>query len=151
MTFPSGHWPPANQGTAGVLTTGVPSPPPPSADSWVSVSWDGMLARGTAACLYFVAWIVIGNFVLLTLFLAILITNFQVRPGEGGKTQLGPRPSRSAHTGMTRFGLSFGLVEHTPPPMCGIIRVPHYLIPNTRRWTRNDQGLPACPLTPPAP
>lgn len=48
-------------------------------DSWVSTSWTGMLARGTAACLYFITWIVIGNFVLLTLFLAILITNFQVR------------------------------------------------------------------------
>lgn len=71
---------------AAVLTPGNPPPSPPPADSWVSVSWDGMLARGTAACLYFVAWIVIGNFVLLTLFLAILITNFQVRHGEACET-----------------------------------------------------------------
>ncbi|GIL63375.1 hypothetical protein Vafri_17441, partial [Volvox africanus] len=48
-----------------------------TADNWVSTCWDGMRARGTAAALYFVAWIIVGNFVLLTLFLAILITNFQ--------------------------------------------------------------------------
>ncbi|GIL75525.1 hypothetical protein Vretifemale_5297, partial [Volvox reticuliferus] len=48
-----------------------------TADNWVATSWDGMRARGTAAVLYFVAWIIVGNFVLLTLFLAILITNFQ--------------------------------------------------------------------------
>ncbi|GLI61880.1 hypothetical protein VaNZ11_004391 [Volvox africanus] len=48
-----------------------------TADNWVTTSWDGMRARGTAAALYFVAWIIVGNFVLLTLFLAILITNFQ--------------------------------------------------------------------------
>ena len=40
-----------------------------------------MRARGQAASLYFVAWIVIGNFVLMTLFLAILITNFTVSHG----------------------------------------------------------------------
>ncbi|EFJ42353.1 hypothetical protein VOLCADRAFT_67081 [Volvox carteri f. nagariensis] len=48
-------------------------------DGWTSnLLWNGMQARGTAAVLYFVTWIILGNFVLLTLFLAILITNFQV-------------------------------------------------------------------------
>jgi hypothetical protein len=43
---------------------------------WALVMRNGMKAKGTAACLYFIAWQVVGNFVLLTLFLAILITNF---------------------------------------------------------------------------
>lgn len=46
--------------------------------NWHVMMFEGMLARGKLASLYFAAWIVIGNFVLLTLFLAILITNFQV-------------------------------------------------------------------------
>ncbi len=36
----------------------------------------GMEARGTQALLYFVVWMIVGHFVLLTLFLAILISNF---------------------------------------------------------------------------
>lgn len=40
--------------------------------------WDGMNARGPAACLYFVVWVFVGYYVLLNLLLAILITNFQV-------------------------------------------------------------------------
>ncbi|KXZ43033.1 hypothetical protein GPECTOR_106g127 [Gonium pectorale] len=54
-----------------------------AADNWVVASWAGMQARGTAAALYFMAWVVIGNFVLLALFLAILISNFQARPRAG--------------------------------------------------------------------
>lgn len=44
--------------------------------NWHKMMFEGMRARGNLACLYFVGWIIIGNFVLLTLFLAILITNF---------------------------------------------------------------------------
>lgn len=53
-----------------------------TATNWVSIMWMGMLARGIAACIYFIAWIVLGNFILLTLFLAIIITNFQADGGE---------------------------------------------------------------------
>jgi hypothetical protein len=40
--------------------------------------WLGMDALGSAAALYFVAWIIIGNYIMLNLFLALLINNFQV-------------------------------------------------------------------------
>lgn len=35
-----------------------------------------MRAIGPEACLYFIAWVLLGNFVLLNLFLAILLDNF---------------------------------------------------------------------------
>ena len=44
--------------------------------NWFTIMWNGMRAQGTPASLYFVAWTVIGSFVLLTLFLAILLANF---------------------------------------------------------------------------
>ena len=52
----------------------------------------GMRGLGSAAALYFVAWAIIGNFVLLALFLAILISSFQVeiRSDPGGRWVLGP-------------------------------------------------------------
>lgn len=48
-------------------------------DEWVPVSWNGMRASGPAASFYFITWVIIGNFILLSLFLAILISSFQVR------------------------------------------------------------------------
>lgn len=53
---------------------------PVAVSDWIKVAWNGMRAKGTAAILYFMVWVVIGNFILLTLFLAILITNFQNEP-----------------------------------------------------------------------
>ncbi len=49
-------------------------------DDWLTVAWQGMQAKGISAILYFVVWIVVGNFILLTLFLAILISTFQDEP-----------------------------------------------------------------------
>lgn len=43
-----------------------------------NIMWVGMAARGDAAAVFFVIWNLFGHIVLLTLFLAILITNFQV-------------------------------------------------------------------------
>ncbi len=51
----------------------------PAGDDWLRISWNGMRGAGNASILYFVTWVIIGNFILLTLFLAILITSFQVR------------------------------------------------------------------------
>lgn len=48
-------------------------------DDWVRITWNGMRGGGNASVLFFIAWVIIGNFILLTLFLAILITSFQVR------------------------------------------------------------------------
>jgi hypothetical protein len=53
-----------------------------------------MQAKGPAAALYFVLWVVIGNFILLTLFLAILINNFSDEPHQ---SQVGDHSSWAAH------------------------------------------------------
>ncbi|KAK9823223.1 hypothetical protein WJX72_001160 [[Myrmecia] bisecta] len=64
-----------------------------TASNWPSIMHDGMNARGDWAATYFVLWIIIGHMVLLTLFLAILINNFQ---GEYvDSTAVTPRSVRS--------------------------------------------------------
>lgn len=49
------------------------------------IAWVGMRAVGNSAIMYFVVWVVIGNFVLLALFLAILINNFQEEPTQSAE------------------------------------------------------------------
>lgn len=46
-------------------------------ESWTGNIWNSMAAVGPASCLYWIAWDVVGHKVLLNLFLAILINNFQ--------------------------------------------------------------------------
>ena len=46
-------------------------------ESWTGNIWNSMAAVGPAACLFWIAWDVVGHKVLLNLFLAILINNFQ--------------------------------------------------------------------------
>ncbi|PNH02425.1 Voltage-dependent T-type calcium channel subunit alpha-1H [Tetrabaena socialis] len=50
----------------------------PEGDDWMRITWNGMRGAGDSAVLYFIAWAVVGNFILLSLFLAILITTFQL-------------------------------------------------------------------------
>jgi hypothetical protein len=45
-------------------------------EDWNAVMYDGMAASGNFSALYFVALLVIGNFLVLNLFVAILLTNF---------------------------------------------------------------------------
>ena len=45
-------------------------------EDWNAVMYDGMAANGSWSALYFVALLVIGNFLVLNLFIAILLTNF---------------------------------------------------------------------------
>ena len=45
-------------------------------EDWNAVMYDGMAASGSWSALYFVALLVIGNFLVLNLFVAILLTNF---------------------------------------------------------------------------
>ena len=45
-------------------------------EDWNAVMYDGMEASGGVTALYFVALIVMGNFLVLNLFVAILLTNF---------------------------------------------------------------------------
>ena len=46
-------------------------------ESWTGNIWNSMAAVGPASCLYWIAWDIVGHKVLLNLFLAILINNFQ--------------------------------------------------------------------------
>ena len=45
-------------------------------EDWNAVMYDGMRTTGTWACLYFILLVVIGNYIVLNLFLAILLDNF---------------------------------------------------------------------------
>ena len=45
-------------------------------EDWNAVMYDGMASNGSWSALYFVALLLIGNFVVLNLFVAILLTNF---------------------------------------------------------------------------
>jgi len=46
-------------------------------DRWNLIMYMAMRARGYATCLYFFSWIILGNIILLNLFLAIIIGNFE--------------------------------------------------------------------------
>ena len=46
-------------------------------ESWTGNIWNSMAAVGEASCLFWIAWDIIGHKILLNLFLAILINNFQ--------------------------------------------------------------------------
>ena len=46
-------------------------------EDWNAVMYDGMAASGSWSALYFVALLVIGNFLVLNLFVAILLSNIE--------------------------------------------------------------------------
>ncbi|KAG2453381.1 hypothetical protein HYH02_001605 [Chlamydomonas schloesseri] len=62
-------------------------------DDWLRITWNGMRGAGNASVLYFMTWVVIGNFILLTLFLAILITSFQSDEDEAAEDVEKTEPS----------------------------------------------------------
>ena len=49
-------------------------------DNWPSIMWDTYNARGSSAFVLFPLIIILGNFVALNLFLAILLANFANDP-----------------------------------------------------------------------
>ncbi|KAG2493814.1 hypothetical protein HYH03_008033 [Edaphochlamys debaryana] len=51
-------------------------------ENWNTVMYDGMRGVGPAAALYFIFVIVVGNYVVLNLFIAILLENFAANMGE---------------------------------------------------------------------
>jgi regulatory protein YycI of two-component signal transduction system YycFG len=52
-------------------------------ENWQFIAYDGMRSdAGLFSCLFFIAWIFIGNFVLLNLFLAILLDKFSEEEEE---------------------------------------------------------------------
>ena len=52
-------------------------------ENWNEVMYDGMRTKGNAACLYFILLVVIGNYIVLNLFLAILLDNFADMDSSG--------------------------------------------------------------------
>ena len=50
-------------------------------EDWNSSMYDGYRAGGPGAYLYFISLFIIGNLILLNLFLAILLQNFEQPPG----------------------------------------------------------------------
>jgi hypothetical protein len=62
-------------------------------ENWNNVMYSGMAATSPAAALWFIAAIIIGNYVLLNLFLAVLLENFgsgagsPVTSGNGGTSR----------------------------------------------------------------
>ena len=52
-------------------------------ENWNEVMYDGMRTKGDAACLYFILLVVIGNYIVLNLFLAILLDNFADMDSSG--------------------------------------------------------------------
>ena len=47
-----------------------------SGENWNTVMYDGIRAGGGGAALYFIVMVILGDFIILNLFLAILLTNF---------------------------------------------------------------------------
>jgi hypothetical protein len=66
-------------------------------ENWNNVMYSGMAATSPAAALWFIAAIIIGNYVLLNLFLAVLLENF----GSGSGS-----PSTSGNGGIIRSNSS---------------------------------------------
>jgi hypothetical protein len=66
-------------------------------ENWNNVMYSGMAATSPAAALWFIAAIIIGNYVLLNLFLAVLLENF----GSGSGS-----PSTSGNGGISRSNSS---------------------------------------------
>jgi hypothetical protein len=51
-------------------------------DGWVATMYEAMASTSNAAVMYFVGQTIIGNYVLLSLFLSILLSSFDSLPGE---------------------------------------------------------------------
>lgn len=75
-------------------------------ENWNTVMYDGMHATNSAAALYFLSIVIIGNYVVLNLFLAILLDKF-AGGNEDDENHNGPTSSDSqpvASDGMQNCG-----------------------------------------------
>jgi len=66
-----------------------------SGENWNTVMYDGMIAIGGAACIYFLLLVVAGQLIILNLFLAILMEEFEKASEETRKEETegkGPKP-----------------------------------------------------------
>src|SRR5689334_3665542 len=67
-------------------------------ENWNNVMYSGMAATNPAMSLYFIAGIVVGNYILLNLFLAILLENFGAPSAPDGSAS---RSNRTVSNGST--------------------------------------------------
>lgn len=70
-------------------------------EDWNSSMYDAYRGAGSGAYLYFISLFIIGNLILLNLFLAILLKNFEEPPGGDLEEEAEPGPSKSASTKKT--------------------------------------------------
>ena len=68
-------------------------------ENWNEVMYDGMRHVSSWTCIYFVVLVVLGNYIILNLFLAILLDNFAAGDNEEGEEKNGSRPSSRAKAG----------------------------------------------------
>jgi hypothetical protein len=57
-------------------------------ENWNSVMYDHMRSVGSASCIYFIALVIFGNIIMLNLFLAILLGNFDRARNFGEKKKV---------------------------------------------------------------
>ena len=57
-------------------------------DNWVNVMYKGMLAGGGISSIYFITLVMFGNIIMLNLFLAILLGNFDKARDFGNKKKM---------------------------------------------------------------
>jgi hypothetical protein len=57
-------------------------------ENWNSVMYDHMRSAGSASCIYFIALVIFGNIIMLNLFLAILLGNFDRARNFGEKKKI---------------------------------------------------------------
>ena len=81
-------------------------------EDWNRVMYDGMRTTGGIASVYFILLVVIGNYIVLNLFLAILLDNFSGldvdEEEEGGGGVEGEEPLRRAAAARRRRGAAAG-------------------------------------------
>ena len=88
-----------------------------SLENWNTVLYDAMRSdRGYTSALFFVVWILIGNFVLLNIFLAVLLDSFSE---ESTPKYLGTRGLTNGSTGIQSYLTRMSHRPHQNPVPTG--------------------------------
>ncbi|KAL4124998.1 hypothetical protein PRIC2_008589 [Phytophthora ramorum] len=114
-------------------------------ENWNVVMVDGWRASGWSAVLYFVSLVVLGNFIVLNLFLAILLGNFDESNDEGRdaerealkqRSRVAPTTQSSRHESSRRDMNNHSSALDTEESRSRIRKIDMQPIPNYReRWT----------------
>ena len=57
-------------------------------ENWNSIMYDHMRATGPLSCIYFISLVILGSIIMLNLFLAILLGNFDRARNLGEKKKI---------------------------------------------------------------